>query len=130
MILHIQPCGKARIMQKCLDNLHPHQPLVPHLTMKYTSCKIFWVYSISCLLLLVYGNYYIQESESVESQALNNVVMLADLISISLQTDTNGSANFSVSGESISKWLNFYLLFCTSPQYLQVLKLRYFHKKT
>ena len=44
-----------------------------------------------------------QETESVGSQALNTVVMLADLISVSLETDGNGSANFSVSGESISK---------------------------
>ena len=94
-------------MQKCLDNLKiaTTSSILNHEIYKLQN--FLGIQYISCLLLVVFGNYSIQESESVESQALNNVVMLADLISISLQTDTNGSANFSVSGESISKWLNF-----------------------
>ena len=44
-----------------------------------------------------------QETESIGSQALKNVEMLTSLISLTLETDDNGSANFSVSGESISE---------------------------
>lgn len=44
-----------------------------------------------------------QGETSAQAQALENVEMLADLISVSLQVDANGSATFSLSGDFISK---------------------------
>ena len=46
-----------------------------------------------------------QGAESAEAKALQNVIMLADLISHILETDGNTSASFFHSGQSISKEL-------------------------
>ena len=45
-----------------------------------------------------------EEVKDVGSQALQNVVMLANIISLTLETDGDKSTNFSQSGESISEW--------------------------
>ena len=68
-------------------------------------CNVF------CLWYLRNGNViikflflWLQEAESVASQALQNVVMLTDLISSTLVVDGNESANFTNYGKSISKY--------------------------
>ena len=53
--------------------------------------------------LIFYGTNFMQGEMSAQAQALENVEMLADLISVSLQVDDNGSATFSLSGDFISK---------------------------
>lgn len=44
-----------------------------------------------------------EEVKDVGSQALQNVVMLANIISLTLEADGDKSTNFSQSGESISE---------------------------
>ena len=47
-----------------------------------------------------------QVIESAGARSLNNIVLLVDLISITLETDDSGSVNFTVTGESISMQSN------------------------
>ena len=70
--------------------------------MHYISSRVITI----CKDILVYYviHYFLfQETKSAGAQALQNVVMLADLISHTLETDGNESTSFSQSGESISK---------------------------
>ena len=75
-----------------------------------------------------------QEAKSVVSQALQNVVMLADLISLTLEIDSDESSSFSQSGESISKQFKltklFVVILYTIYVHTQVLRLSYFLKVT
>ena len=54
------------------------------------------------------GFIFIQGTKSAGAQALQNAIMLADLITLSLEVDANGSASFSVSAESISKLIKIF----------------------
>ena len=62
-------------------------------------------YVIVCISLIKYFLWDLlkQGAELPGIKALQNVEMLVDLISISLEADSNESANFSVSAEFISK---------------------------
>ena len=66
-------------------------------------------------LLLYWFLYFIrisfkQKNTSTGTKALENVVMLADVIRSTLMTDDDNSVNFSISREFISKYLKHGLL--------------------
>ena len=87
------------ILDCCIMNTHINTESFPLIH----TCTYTYVPIIYTACICTWENYNVQETESIGSQALKNVEMLTSLISLTLETDDNRSANFSVSGESISE---------------------------